>query len=160
MYSGIDRLSDRPCLRTDLDLSVSLVRAMASVRSQTECSGFFFFCSVHVDAFQPLMSLAYLRCWCFLFTTNTLCHLVFNLLFPCIYILSQWISVSLPYLLAVSINWLTSIGYFQWMGGSWALTWSKRERCFASSAVMRRSCRWKKKKKKKPYSSHLSHLLV
>lgn len=67
---------------------------------------------------------------------------MFNLLSPYIYILSQWISVNLPYLLALSINLLTSIGHFQWMGGSWALTWSKRERCFASSVVMR-SCRCK-----------------
>lgn len=79
-------------------------------------------------------------CLCYLLSANTLCHLAFNLLLLCIHILSHRISVNRPYLLAAQINWLTSIGHFRWMRGSWALTWSKRERCFASSAMTRRSC--------------------
>lgn len=75
-----------------------------------------------------------------LLSTNTLCHLAFNLLFPCIYILSHCISVNLPYLLAVQINWLTSTSHLQWMRGSWASPRSKTRRCFASSAVTSRSC--------------------
>lgn len=79
-----------------------------------------------------------------LLSTNTFCHPVFNLLLPDIYILSHCISVNLPYVLAVQISWLTSIGDFLRMGGSWASTWSKRGRCFASSAVTRRSCKRKR----------------
>ena len=75
-----------------------------------------------IGAFRPLMASPQHpeSGWCFLFVPNTWSHLLFNLLFPCIYILSQWISIRRPYQLAVSINWLTSTGSFQWTGGSCA----------------------------------------
>lgn len=84
------------------------------------------FLSVKTSAFQALIALI-ITPWCYLFITNTLWHLVSNLLFPYIYILSHRISVNLPYRLAVSISWLTLIGQFQRMRGSWALPRSKRK---------------------------------